>query len=30
MPAAFWLLGSGLLGLIAVGRRKPLNGTEMV
>jgi uncharacterized protein YkwD len=30
VPAAFWLLGSGLLGLIAVGRRKPLNGTEMV
>jgi uncharacterized protein YkwD len=26
LPAAFWLLGSGLLGLIAVGRRKPLNG----
>ncbi len=27
LPAAFWLLGSGLLGLIAVGRRKPVDGS---
>ncbi len=27
LPAAFWLLGSGLLGLIAVGRRKSLNAS---
>jgi uncharacterized protein YkwD len=30
LPAAFWLLGSGLLGLIAVGRRKPLNASGEV
>ncbi|MET0066560.1 MAG: CAP domain-containing protein [Candidatus Thiodiazotropha sp.] len=30
LPGAVWLLGSGLLGLIAVAKRKPLGETEAV